>query len=94
MSVLGASGDYLARNMQRAPLLLIPCFAGRVDRAAENRSFAQASMFGSLLPAVWSFMLAARSRGLAPVGPHSTCSMSKKPLKFWAFHMTGSPRRL
>ena len=34
---MGASGDYLARNMQRAPILLIPCFAGRVDRAAEKQ---------------------------------------------------------
>jgi nitroreductase len=61
---MAGSGDYLARNMHRAPVLLIPCFAGRVDHTGENASLMQASQYGSLLPAVWSFMLAARSRGL------------------------------
>jgi len=61
---MGASGDYLARNMHRAPVLLLPCFSGRVDRITDNPSFLQASFYGSLLPAVWSFMLAARVRGL------------------------------
>ena len=50
--------------MHRAPVLLIPCFAGRVDNAVENSSLQQASHYGSLLPAVWSFMLAARAWGL------------------------------
>lgn len=61
---MGASGDYLARNMHRAPVLLVPCFAYRVDKIEENGAFIQASTYGSLLPAVWSFMLAARARGL------------------------------
>lgn len=61
---MAGSGDYLARNMQRAPVLLIPCFAGRIDHAGDNASLMQASQYGSLLPAVWSFMLAARARGL------------------------------
>jgi nitroreductase len=41
--------------------MLIPCQWGRVDGAGNG---AQAAWWGSLLPAVWSFMLALRSRGL------------------------------
>jgi len=40
---------------------LIPCLEGRPDGAPAAMS---ASYWGSLLPAVWSFMLALRSRGL------------------------------
>ena len=42
-------------------MLVIPCIAGRTDGAD---SAVQASQWGSILPAVWSFMLAARARGL------------------------------
>lgn len=55
------SAAYLADNFHRAPLLLIPCIEGRLDGLP---SFATASMWGSLLPAVWSFMLALRERGM------------------------------
>jgi nitroreductase len=55
------SAMYLAENFHRAPLLLIPAIAGRFDNVP---AFAGASVWGSLLPAVWSFMLAARERGL------------------------------
>lgn len=61
---IAGSADYLARNMHRAPVLMIPCFSGRVERAEINPVLAQASSYGSLLPAVWNFMLAARARGL------------------------------
>ncbi len=52
---------YLNANLHRAPVLLIPTFGGRVDGSSV---FMQASLWGSMLPAVWSFMLALRSRGL------------------------------
>jgi len=55
------SAIYLADNFHRAPLLLIPCIEGRLDNLP---SFATASMWGSLFPAVWSFMLALRERGM------------------------------
>jgi nitroreductase len=58
------SAAYLAENIQRAPVLLIPCVSGRVEKAENNPVLAQASLYGSILPAAWSFMLAARSRGL------------------------------
>ena len=58
--VLG-SAEYLAENFEKAPAMLIPCLPGRLDGLP---ALASASMFGSILPGVWSFMLAARERGL------------------------------
>jgi nitroreductase len=55
------SAQYLADNMQRAPILMIPCLEGKPDNAIGGFS---ASFWGSLLPAVWSFMLALRERAL------------------------------
>ena len=55
------SAGYLSDNFHRAPLLLIPCLWGRLDNASVVEG---AGAWGSLLPAVWSFMLALRERGL------------------------------
>jgi len=59
------SAEYLAANMHRAPVLLIPCVTGRTDALQGKAAvIAHASQYGSVLPAFWSFMLAARARGL------------------------------
>lgn len=55
------SATYLAENMHRAPALVIACCDGRVE---DQGVTAQASMYGSILPAAWSLMLALRARGL------------------------------
>ncbi|MCD6028224.1 MAG: nitroreductase [Thermomicrobiales bacterium] len=55
------SAQYLADHMGEVPVLVLPCIAGRTEGAAAAE---QASQWGSILPAVWSFMLAARARGL------------------------------
>jgi nitroreductase len=55
------SANYLAEHIHEAPVLLIPCIKRRVDNTP---SVAQAGHWGSILPATWSFMLAARARGL------------------------------
>jgi len=55
------SARYLARHMHEVPVLVIPCIQGRVEKA---RLVEQASVYGSILPAAWSFMLALRARGL------------------------------
>ncbi len=55
------SALYLAENLEKAPVMVLFCIEGRVENAPQ---FAQASIYGSILPAAWSFMLAARSRGL------------------------------
>lgn len=56
------SADYLAEHMGEAPVLVIPCLNGRVG--GENVGMAAAGMMGAIIPAAWSFMLAARARGL------------------------------
>ena len=58
-----SSADHLASNLHRVPVFLIPCIEGRLDRA-EGGAPQLAGAYGSILPAVWSFMLAARERGL------------------------------
>ena len=61
ISRLTTSAQYLADHMGEVPVMVIPCHAGRVDGATNA---AVASFYGSIVPAVWSFMLAARLRGL------------------------------
>lgn len=56
-----ASSLHLAENLERVPVHLIPCVRPRTDDAS---IVLQASTFGSVFPSVWSFMLAARARGL------------------------------
>ena len=58
-----SSARYLADNLARVPAMLIPCCAGRPDTVGLPHGVV-ASIYGSILPAVWSFMLAARERGL------------------------------
>jgi nitroreductase len=55
------SARHLAEHLHEAPALVIPCVEGRVENAGV---LAQASIYGSILPAAWSFMLALRARGL------------------------------
>lgn len=57
------SARFLADNLGRVPAMLIPCCAGRPDAPGLPHGVV-ASIYGSILPAVWSFMLAARERGL------------------------------
>jgi nitroreductase len=57
-----SSADLLGERMGEAPVLVIACTAGaRLDNVP---AMAAASMLGNILPATWSFMLAARARGL------------------------------
>ncbi len=58
-----SSTTYLRENLQRAPAILVPVLFGRTDTPEAN-VFLQASQWGSILQAVWSFMLALRARGL------------------------------
>lgn len=55
------SASYLAEHLHEVPVLVVPCIKGRTDGAAVA---GQAGTWGSILPAAWSFMLAARARGL------------------------------
>jgi nitroreductase len=56
------SSDFLAENLEKVPVMVIPCL---LTRLAEQPTVADtAGFYGSILPAVWSFQLALRSRGL------------------------------
>lgn len=70
-SVVGAdrietSTQHLRDNFHRLPAVLLPLVAGRTDQTAGQPGavFWQAGMWGSIIQAVWSFMLALRARGL------------------------------
>lgn len=55
------SASFLAENFHRVPVMLIPCMPGRLDGLP---NMAATSTLGSIHPATWSFMLAARERAL------------------------------
>ena len=55
------SATYLAKNFEKVPVMMIPILPGRFEGLP---SMASAAMLGSILPGAWSFMLAARERGL------------------------------
>ena len=70
------SSRYLADNLQRVPVLVIPCHLGTHQDMVQllkplgypheiSDNMAASGFYGSVWPAVWSFMLALRSRGLA-----------------------------
>src|SRR4029453_18120192 len=56
---VGESVAYLGEHMGEVPVLIIPCIS-----APRLRAESQAGLWGSLLPAAWSYMLAARARRL------------------------------
>ena len=58
------SGGYLVEHMHEVPVLILACIEGRVEHAGAG---AQASLYGSIFPALWSLMLAFRARGIGSV---------------------------
>ena len=64
------SANFLAQNLEKVPVMVIPMIIGRLDEAIEgapggsNPTNAAAGLMGSIIPAMWSFQLALRSRGL------------------------------
>jgi nitroreductase len=61
MARVTSSSAYLAQHMGQVPVQVIPCITvGSAWAAGES----QAGLWGSLLPAAWSYMLACRARGL------------------------------
>jgi nitroreductase len=54
--------DYLAAHIHEVPAHVIPCIEGTLDGMPPIFT---PVLMGSVIPAAWSFMLAARSRGLA-----------------------------
>lgn len=59
------SSIHLVEHLHEVPVHVIPCLKGRLG---ENVPSAMAAgFFGSIFPAIWSFQLALRSRGLGSV---------------------------
>jgi nitroreductase len=56
------SARHLAAHLHEVPVHVIPLLADRMDEGTPSGR--QASRWGGILPAVWSFMLALRERGL------------------------------
>ena len=61
---IGDAVVHLAEHIQDVPVHVVPCVAGRYEG---KPNAAVASAYASIIPAAWSFMLAARSRGLGTV---------------------------
>ncbi len=56
------SSGYLLDVIERVPVMVIPCIRGRLSNLEDAAGF-----YGSIHPAIWSFALALRSRGLGSV---------------------------
>jgi len=62
------SGRYLLEVIHRVPVFVIPCLVGRPFSPDKPPALgAVSAFFGSIYPAIWSFQLALRSRGLGSV---------------------------
>ena len=59
------SSVYLTEVLHRVPVHVIPCMAGRPPEDIHPEGLS--GYFGSIYPAVWSFQLALRARGLGSV---------------------------
>ena len=59
------SSEYLTEHLHEVPVFVIPCILGRLPDSPSNEE--GAGFYGSILPAVWNFQLALRSRGLGSV---------------------------
>jgi nitroreductase len=58
-----SSTEWLVENIARVPRLVIPCYEPYLPRVEGDESFYQATVYGSIFPAVWNFALALHSRG-------------------------------
>ena len=61
-AAVSSSALYLRDHFAEVPAMVIPCQWGRLPDGADNTM--ASGFYGSILPAVWSFMLALRSKGL------------------------------
>lgn len=55
------SADYLGEHFGEAPAIVAACAPGRAE---DGPPMKKTSLLGTVMPAMWSFMLAARLRGL------------------------------
>ncbi|MEW1901061.1 nitroreductase family protein [Streptomyces sp. NPDC086147] len=70
---------HLHRHLHEVPAYVIPCVEGRTEGASVIH---QAGTWGSILPAAWSFMLAARERGLGTVWTTGNLPLEREFARF------------
>jgi len=58
-----SSTEWLVEHLAQVPLLVIPCYQTYLPRIDGDESFHQATLYGSIFPAVWNFQLALHTRG-------------------------------
>ncbi len=68
------SALYLAEILARVPVHVIPCLRAQPPATGA----AAAGFYASIMPAIWSFMLAARSRGLGTVWTTMTLARTEE----------------
>ena len=60
---LMSSTEWLVENLAKVPVLVILCYQPYLPRIDGDESFYQATLYGSIFPAVWNFQLALHARG-------------------------------
>jgi len=60
---LMSSTEWLVEHMADVPVLVIPCYEPYIASTGDDESFLQATLYGSIFPAVWNFQLALHTRG-------------------------------
>ncbi len=83
MDAILDSGEYLGQNLHAVPVHIIPCIYGRPE---EMDNFTRASWYGRIYPAVWSLILALRTRGYG-----TTLTTLHLPLEVDAAEVLGIP---
>ena len=74
-SAVTASSVHLRDHLHEVPVLLVVFQEGRVEELPLG---SQPGYWGSVVPAIWSFMLALRARGLGSTWTTMTCRRSKE----------------
>jgi nitroreductase len=77
------SGEHLGRVLHEVPVHIVPCIYGRPE---DMDVFTRASWYGRIYPAVWSLILALRSRGYG-----TTLTTLHLPLEADAAKVLGIP---
>jgi nitroreductase len=83
MDAIMDSGEHLGRVLHDVPVHIVPCIFGRPE---EMDVFTRASWYGRIYPAVWSLILALRSRGYG-----TTLTTLHLPLESEAAAVLGIP---
>lgn len=60
---LMSSTEWLVQHLAEVPVLVVPCYRPYTRRTPGDEFFYQATIYGSVFPAVWNFHLALRTRG-------------------------------